>query len=141
MTSNSNQTVFATLTSSYVAVKLASGLAANTATLLFTGAINGSVITDILFRSTETSTARNLDFFIGSTATAENNLVQVSIPANSGNNGTTALSSLAALAPAVFDLDLAGNRVITIESGVPLYVVNKTALTADIYARLKTRGF
>jgi hypothetical protein len=67
--------------------------------------------------------------------------VQVSIPANSGNNGTTALASLAALAPAVFDLDLAGNRVITIESGVPLYVVNKTALTADLYVRLKTRGF
>jgi hypothetical protein len=41
----------------------------------------------------------------------------------------------------VFDLDLAGNRVITIESGIPLYVVNKTALTADIYVRLKTRGF
>lgn len=141
MTSNSNQTVFATLTSSYVAVKLASGLAINTATLLFTGATNGSVITDILFRNTDGSNARSLDFFIGSTSTTENNLVQVSIPANSGNNGSTALASLAALAPAVFDLDLAGNRVITIESGVPLYVVNKATLTADIYVRLKTRGF
>ena len=141
MTNNSNQTVFATKTSAYVAVKLASGLAINTATLLFTGDTNASVITDILFRNTDASNARNLDFFIGSTVTAENNLVQVSIPANSGNNGTTALASLAALVPAVFDLDLAGNRVITIESGVPLYVVNKTTLTADIYVRLKTRGF
>jgi hypothetical protein len=141
MTNNSNQSVFATKTSTYIAVKLPSGLAINTATLLFTGDTNASVITDILFRNTDTANARNLDFFIGSTATAENNLVQVSIPANSGNNGTTALASLAALAPAVFDLDLAGNRVITIESGVPLYVVNKTALTADLYVRLKTRGF
>ena len=141
MTSNSNQTVFATLTSAYVAVKLASGLAANTATLLFTGAINGSVITDVLFRNTDASNSRNLDFFIGSNSTTENNLVQVSIPASAGNNGSTALASLAALAPAVFDLDLAGNRVITIESGVALYAVNKTALTADMYVRLKTRGF
>ena len=141
MTSNSNQTVFATLTSTYVAVKLASGLAVNTATLLFTGATNGSVITDILFRNTDATNARNFDFFIGSSSTAENNLVQVSIPANSGNNGTTALTSLAGLAPAVFDLDLAGNRVITIESGIALYVVNKAALTADLYIRLKTRGF
>ena len=141
MTSNSNQTVFATLTSSYVAVKLASGLAVNTATLLFTGATNGSVITDILFRNTDGSNARNLDFFIGSSSTAENNLVQISIPASAGNNGSTAIASLAALAPAVFDLDLAGNRVITIESGITLYVVNKAALTADMYVRLKTRGF
>jgi hypothetical protein len=141
MTSNSNQTVFATLTSTYVAVKLASGLAVNTATLLFTGATNGSVITDILFRNTDASNARNLDFFIGPTTTAENNLVQVSVPANSGNNGSTAIASLAALAPAIFDLDLAGNRVITIESGVALYVINKTALTADMFVRLKTRGF
>jgi hypothetical protein len=141
MTSNSNQTVFATLTSAYVAVKLASGLAANTATLLFTGATNGSVITDVLFRNTDASNSRNLDFFIGSNSTTENNLVQVSIPASAGNNGSTALASLAALAPAIFDLDLAGNRVITIESGVALYAVNKTALTADMYVRLKTRGF
>jgi hypothetical protein len=141
MTSNSNQTVFATLTSTYIAVKLASGLAVNTATLLFTGATNGSVITDILFRNTDASNVRNLDFFIGSSATPENNLVQVSIPASSGNNESTALASLAALAPVIFDLDLAGNRVITIESGVALYVVNKTALTADMYVRLKTRGF
>jgi len=141
MTSNSNQTVFATLTSTYVAVKLASGLAVNTVTLLFTGATNGSVITDILFRNTDATNARNLDFFIGSSSTPENNLVQVSIPANSGNNGSTALASLAALAPAIFDLDLAGNRVITIESGVSLYVVNKAALAADMYVRLKTRGF
>lgn len=141
MTSSSNQTVFATLTSTYVAVKLASGLAINTATLLFTGAANGSVITDILFRNADGTNTRNLDFFIGSTATPENNLVQIAIPASSGNNGSTSIASLAALAPAIFDLDLAGNRVITIESGVALYVVNKAALTADMYIRLKTRGF
>jgi hypothetical protein len=141
MTSNSNQTSFCTLTADYVAVKLASGLAINTATLLCTGNTNASVVTDVLFRNTDTSVARLLDFFIGPTTTPENNLVQISIPANAGNNGSVALASLAALAPAIFDIDLAGNRVITLESGTSLYVVNKSALTADMYVRVKRRNF
>lgn len=141
MTNNSNQLLFATKTSNYVAVKLASGLAINTNSVLFTGLTDGSVITDILFRSKDASNARNLDFFIGSSATAENNRVQVAIPASSGNNGTTSLASLAALAPALFDLDLNGNRGILIESGVTLSVTNLAALTADMYITLKTRGF
>jgi hypothetical protein len=141
MDSLSNQTSFCTLTADYVAVKLASGLAINTATLLCSGSTHASVITDVLFRNTDTTNARNFDFFIGPTTTAENNLVQVLIPASSGNNGTTALASLAALAPAIFDIDLAGNRIITLESGTNIYVVNKTALTADVYVRVKRRSF
>ena len=141
MTSSSNQTSFCTLTADYVAVKLASGLAINTATLLCTGSTNASVVTDILFRNTDITNIRLFDFFIGPTTTAENNLVQISIPANSGNNGSVALASLAALAPAIFDIDLAGNRIITLESGTSLYVVNKAALTADMYVRVKRRNF
>jgi hypothetical protein len=141
MDSSSNQTSFCTLTADYVAVKLASGLAINTATLLCSGATHASVITDVLFRNTDATNARNFDFYIGLTSTVENNLIQVSIPANAGNNGTTALASLAALAPAIFDIDLAGNRIITLESGISIYVVNKAALTADLYVRVKRRSF
>ena len=141
MDSSSNQTSFCTLTADYVAIKLASGLAANTATLLCSGSAHASVITDILFRNTDTSSSRAFDFYIGATTTAENNLVQVSVPANAGNNGTTAIASLAALTPAIFDIDLAGNRIITLESSVSIYVVNKTALTADMYIRVKRRNF
>jgi hypothetical protein len=141
MDSSSNQTSFCTLTADYVAVKLASGLAINTATLLCSGGTHASVITDVLFRNTDGTNARNLDFYIGATTTAENNLVQISIPAASGNNGTTPLASLAALAPAIFDIDLAGNRIITLESGTSIYVVNKAALTADMYIRVKRRNF
>ena len=141
MDSSSNQTSFCTLTADYVAVKLASGLAASTTTLLCSGSAHASVITDILFRNTDTSNSRAFDFYIGPTTTVENNLVQISIPANAGNNGTTAIASLAALTPAIFDIDLAGNRIITLESSVSIYVVNKTALTADMYIRVKRRNF
>lgn len=138
MTSSSNQLQFATLNSTYVKVKLASGLSINTQTTLFTGATLGSVITDILFRNKDGSTARNFDIFIGNTS---DSAVQVQIPANSGNNGTTALASLSGLVPGLFDLDLNGNRVILIESGVIIYATNLTALTADIIITLKTKGF
>ena len=134
----SNQQNFATLTSTYVKVKLASGLSINTQTTLFTGDTKGSVITDILFRSKDASNARNFDIFIGNTV---DSAVQVSIPANSGNNGSVALASLAALAPQLFDLDLNGNRGILIESGVQIYVTNLAALTADVIITLKTKGF
>jgi len=141
MDSSSNQTSFCTLTADYVAVKLASGLTANTATLLCTGATHASVITDVLFRNVDSTNTRNFDFFIGPTTTAENNLVQVAIPASSGNTGTVPIASLAALAPAIFDIDLAGNRIITLESGTSIYVVNKAALTADMFVRVKRRSF
>ena len=143
MDSSSNQLSFATLTGTYPATKLASGLAINSDTLVATGAAHGSIVTDILFRSRETVT-RSFDIILcatGSNATAENNRVQIIVPANSGNNGSVGLCSLAALAPLLFDLDLAGNRVLTLESGISVYVRNLAALAADIYVNVKLRSF
>ena len=144
MNSSSNQLSFATLTGKYPAIDLASGLSANTDTLVATGDTNASIVLDILFRNTDSSNARNFDIIIcptGSNSTAQYNRVQISVPANSGNNGSTTIASLAALAPALFDLDLAGNRVITLESTESIYVRNKAALTADMYVMVKQRSF
>jgi len=143
MNSSSNTTSFATLTGTYPAVKLASGLPINSDMLIVTGATNSSIVLDVLFRSLET-TARNFDIIIcatGSNTTDYFNRVQIAVPANSGNNGTTALASLAGLSPILFDLDLAGNRVITLEPGISIYVRNKAALTADVYVSAKLRSF
>ena len=144
MNTSSNQLSFSTLTASYPAIKLASGLAINTDTLITTGATNASVVLDLLFRNTDTANARNFDIIIcatGSNGTAENNRLQIAVPANAGNNGTVAVSSLAALAPALFDIDLAGNRVITLESTMSIYVRNRAALTSDVYVMVKQRSF
>lgn len=143
MNSSSNTTSFSTLTGTYPGVKLASGLSADTDTLIVSGATNTSIVLDVLFRSME-STTRNFDIIIcptGSNSIDYYNRVQISIPANSGNNGSAALASLASLMPTLFDLDLAGNRVLTLESGISIYVRNKTALAADIYAMVKLRSF
>ena len=143
MTSNSNTTSFATLTGTYPATKLASGLAAETDTLIVTGATNASIVLDVLFRSQQGNN-QNFDIVIcatGSNIVEENNRVQISVPAVSGNNGSTALASLASLAPQLFDMDLAGNRVLTLESGISIYVRNISALTADITVTVKLRSF
>ncbi len=106
-------------------------------------AANASVVLDVLFRSLEAA-ARNFDIIIcatGSNTTVENNRVQVTIPANAGNNGSVSLAGLSSLAPLLFDMDLAGNRVITLESGISIYVRNKAALAADIWVTAKLRSF
>ncbi|HEY4326394.1 MAG TPA: hypothetical protein VGN20_20590 [Mucilaginibacter sp.] len=144
MDSSSNQLGFCTLTQTYDNVDIASGTTINTDSLITTGASHASVITDIVFRNLDGSNARSFDIIIcatGSNATAKYNVAQIAIPANSGNNGTTALASLAALAPQLFDIDLAGNRVITLESGISIYVRNKAALTADMIVMAKRRNF
>ena len=144
MNSSSNTTSFATLTSAYPAIDLASGLSANTDTLVATGATNASVVLDILFRNTDASDIVNFDIIIcptGSNATAQYNRTQIAVPASAGNNGSVQLASLAALAPQLFDIDLAGNRMITLESTMSVYVRNKAALTADIYVMVKQRNF
>lgn len=143
MNTSSNQLAFATLTGTYPAVQLASGLAINTDTLICTGATNASVLLDLLFRNLAAS-AVNFDIIIcatGSNATVQNNRAQIVIPASAGNNGTVLLASLAALAPSLFDLDLAGNRLLTLESGISVYVRNKAALTADVWVTAKLRSF
>ena len=144
MNSSSNTTSFATLTSAYPAIDLASGLAINTDTLVVTGATNASVVLDILFRNTDGTNIRNFDIIIcptGSNSTAQYNRTQIAVPANAGNNGSVQLASLAALAPQLFDIDLAGNRLITLESTISVYVRNKAALTSDVYVMVKQRSF
>jgi len=144
MNSSSNTSSFSTLTGAYPAIDLASGLSINTDTLVATGATNASVVLDILFRNTDASNIRNFDIIIcptGSNATAQYNRTQIAVQANAGNNGSVSLASLAALAPQLFDIDLAGNRLITLESTMSIYVRNKAALTADIYVMVKQRNF
>ena len=143
MNTSSNQLAFATLTGTYPSTQLASGLAINTDTLVATGGTNASIATDVLFRNLGTTTV-NFDIIIcatGANATVQNNRAQVVIPASAGNNGTVLLGSLAGLAPTLFDLDLAGNRVLTLESGISIYVRNKAALTADVWVSVKLRSF
>ena len=140
MTSSSNTTSFATLTQSYPSVSIASGTAANTVTQVTTGNTNASVITDILFRNLGSATV-NFDIYIGSTSTAQNKIVQIQIPGSAGNNGTTQLASLSALGPYLFDLDLAGNRVITLESGMAISVANTATTSAAVYIMAKQRNF
>jgi hypothetical protein len=140
MNTSSNTTSFATLTQSYPAVNIASATAANTVTQVTTGGTNASVVTDLLFRNLGTSSV-NFDVYVGSTSTTQNKIAQVQVPASAGNNGTTALGSLAALAPQLFDLDLAGNRVMTLESGVALSVANTALTSAAVYVMAKQRNF
>lgn len=144
MDASSNQLSFATLTGTYPGVKLTSGLAVNTDTLVCSGGVHASIVLDILFRNLDGTNARNFDIIIcptGSNSTDYYNRAQISVPVSAGNNGSAALASTAALMPALFDLDLAGNRVLTLESGVSVYVRNKAALTADIYVMTKLRSF
>jgi hypothetical protein len=144
MDSGSNTIPYFTLTGDLVATKLASGLTINTDSPIVAGGTHGSCITDILIRSLDASNARNFDVIIcttGQNATVEHRVCQVSVPASSGNNGTTAVASVAALAPQIFDLDLAGNRGINLESGTSIYLRNTAALTADVYVNVKRRNF
>lgn len=145
MNVSSNQVTYNPKTSRLVAVNLANSLAINTKTLIFTGNANSSVCTDLLFRNFNTSTAVLFDIWIGANNTsAENNRVQVSIPANSGNNGVVSIASLAALCPQLFDNNLAGDRVIFLEdASISIWVENKAALSGSgqINVTAKVRDF
>ena len=143
MISSSNQTAFATLTNMYEAVNIPTATAALSYTLVCTGDTKASVITDILFRSFD-GTARLFNIIIcatGNQTTAANSRIMVSIPANAGNNGSTAIASLAALAPSLFDLDLSGNRIMTLESGQSVYVQNTTLTAGAFNLTIKHRRF
>lgn len=140
----SNTLFFATKSQRYPVATIAQNTAAGTITNVLDADANGTVITDILFRSTN-SAAINFDIIIcapGSEANAANGRVVVSVAANSGNNGGAILASLASAHPQLFDLDLAGNRVITLEAGQSLYVKNLTVNTAGaIYVTAKARDY
>lgn len=141
-TTNSNITLYATYKASINQTKIAAATAANTYTLIDTGVATGSIVTDILFRSLDA--ARLYDIIIcptGSNADSKYIAVRVGIPGASGSNGSTALASLAALCPQLFDIDLAGNRIITLESGISIYVMNTTATTGDMNVISKRRDY
>ena len=124
-------------------VNIPSATVANTATLATTGGTNAGVVLDVLFRNLAT-TAVNFEIIIcptGSAGTAGYNRVQIQVPASAGNNGSTTIASLAALAPQLFDMDLAGNRLITLESSESIYVSNVATLTGAIYLTVKQRNF
>jgi hypothetical protein len=144
MNSNSNQLSFSTLTQSYDGTVIPNGTAGNTYTLITTGATNASVITDVLIRSAEISLGRNFNVIIcptGSQASPEFSRVLVAVPANAGSNGSTSIFSLATIVPTLFDVDLAGNRVITLEPGISIYLQNTVALTANFTVTTKRRNF
>ena len=149
MNTNSNVVLYATQKAYYDCTNLATALAANTYTKVTTGGTNGSLITDILFRSADAS-ARLFNIIIcptGSNTSVQYSVVQISIPAGSGNNGTTAIASLGALASQLFDLDLAGNRVITLEGSglseteISIYVQNTTLTAGAINIFVKRRDY
>jgi hypothetical protein len=143
MNSTSNQNSYLILAGTYPAVTLSSGLAAGSYTLIYTGPSTAGLITDLLFRNAAAASV-NLNIIIcatGSQTTEANSRVQIQVPASAGNNGTTPLASLAALAPMLFDLDLAGNRIILLESGISVYVQNVAALTGDLNITAKARNF
>jgi len=138
----SNTALYATLAARYPVINIATSTATTT-TLLITAASTGTIVTDILWRTADAS-ARTWDVIIcatGSQATAENARVMVSIPANSGNNGTVAIASLAALVPSLFDIDLAGNRVLTLESGQSIYLKNIATTGGYNFITCKARDY
>lgn len=140
---SSNIILYATLAARYPVINVASGAAALTNTLVVTAASTATIITDILFRSAD-ATIRAFDIIIcatGSQATAENARVQINVPIGAGNTGAVAIASLAALAPSLFDIDLAGNRVITLESGQSIYVRNTTLTAGAIFITAKARDY
>ena len=141
----SNTQPFATKTGTYPNVTLASGLAANSYTLICTGPSAGAMLTDLLFRNFSAGTAWVFEFIIcatGSQTTEAGWIGQFTIPANSGNNGgTTALAALTGLIPNFFDIDFAGNKYFNLESGISVYVKNLAALTADVTVIPKLKSF
>ncbi len=139
MNNSSNQTPYTPKTARYPAVTIASALTINTKTSVVTGNANSSLVYDLWFRSTD-GTARNFDIWIGANTTdAHNNRVQITIPGNSGNNGSTVIASLKALAPHLFRYDLAGNQYILLEdASISIWVENKAVTAGAIYVSAPT---
>ena len=130
---SSNKESFNPLKRLWRSVLLANSLSINTKTLIATGNANSSVITDVLIRNTSTSSAVLFDVWIGANNTdSQNNRVQISVPANAGNNGVVAIASLASLVPALFDNNIAGDRCIFLEDATwQIWIENKAALGAS----------
>lgn len=137
---SANQQLYATKTAVKTKTLLASGLTINTNTLVFTAGSQGSIVQDVLLRNTDTSNARLFDVLVNGT-TSTDNIGQISIPANAGNNGTVALASLKALLPQLYKFDANGNLILALESGQTIHLQNKAALTADIRVLVLSEDF
>lgn len=130
---NSNTILYATRAARYPEITLASGTTATDTEVVAGAATYGSVVTDILIASAD-ATPRNFEIKIGPSGGAGSitRRVVISVPANSGNNGSTAIASLAAISPQLFAIDLAGNRTIGLEAGVSIYMKNTTTTAGQI---------
>lgn len=139
---NSNTVLYATRAARTPEISLASGTTATDTEVVVAATTYGSVVTDILFASAD-ATARNFEIKIGPSGGAGSitRRLVISVPANSGNNGSTAVASLASLAPQLFQIDLAGNRVIGIESGTSIYVKNTTTTAGQITITALVRDY
>lgn len=137
-----NTALYATISGRYPVVNIASGTTSSTYSKVCDAGANGSIVTDLLFRNTDIG--RSFDIIIcatGSQATAENSRVQIAVASGAGNTSAVALTSLAALVPSLFDIDLAGNRVITLEAGWSIYVKSTTTTAAAIFVTAKMRDY
>lgn len=132
MNLSSNTTTFATKENVIDPVEIPASTAINTYTKIVTGSTNADAVTNILVRSgsAATTTFRFIMCPTGSQTTSKYWANTFQVAANAGNNGTTAIASLAAIIPDVFRLDLAGNRVIILEPGQEIWVMNTAATGA-----------
>lgn len=132
---NSNTVLYATRAARYPEITLASGAAATDTEVVAGASTYGSVVTDIIISSAD-ATARNFEIKIGPSGGAgsitRRVVIVVPIGAGNGGSGTPAPASLAALAPQLFSIDLAGNRTIGLESGVSIYMKNTSTTAGQI---------
>lgn len=131
MNINSNTQIYSTLSQqSLQGIVLANALVANSITEVVTASSTASVLLDLLFRSSSSSTIY-IDIIICPTGQQSSSSPNIRIPvaANSGDNGSTPIASLSSLVPSLFSIDLAGNRVIGLEAGQSVYVKNIQAIS------------
>lgn len=130
---NSNIVLYATRNARYPEISLASALASVDTEVAIGAVTYGSALMDVLFSSADANN-RVFEIKIGPSGGAGSitRRLTITVPASSGNNGSTAVASLAALAPSLFSIDLAGNRVIGLESGISMYVKHTTTLAGQI---------
>jgi hypothetical protein len=145
MVTNSNTILYATRATRRVHTVLASALAANSYTqVALADATYGSMITDLILRNTD-SAAVTFSFIIcapGDETDPESTEGTFTLPSQAGNNGgATALCSVSAILAVLFDIDLAGNRIITLEPGMAIYLKNHALLAQAIYCNAKLRDY
>lgn len=101
-----------------------------TKTLIAAGGTNGSQITSLTLTSTDTA-IMNMLFFLYD-GTTYHQLMEINIPANSGNgsNATPPIDAFRSAYCPGLQLDAMGNKVLNIPNGWSLYGSMVTAVTA-----------